>query len=751
MTGRVESATDLVDLRDVELAQMLLDSIARRDEALRRLLMLAAVPPRVDAGLLARVAETMLDPSDFERGYDRLRALSYVKESLDGSFTLHDDLRLPLLELWESHGLDGATLADVRDVVLTVWDERYDEARRAEGALDVVAGVVRSAEPSRYAAAYRGIKRLTDHALVHGTVAAVAADAEAARSSVQRRLREHSARREYAQCDLIARAFAGAVTAVPNPEQRSRLLAWAAYYRSETAADLEDWEAADRWLDEAEPEAASDPVFALWIATQRLRVLTNQNRLVEAQRAAEALVELNDETHADRWNEHVAHRHLAGIHTKRWRPEETAASLRRAIDSALGVDNVEAALDARLAFAAEVEDQGAAAAELLHAVVSARLEDFDVTVNATCARISLMVLGWRSPRLASLLSQQVRQMTRGEGPHAVIDLYAAQASVYDQAGLAVRASQAIDEAISYATDLAPERLPQLSATRAALASEVGHAEAAAEQNLAVLANPVAHEDRWLRAQCLTNAALNLLEVSEAKRALELAEEARPLFEEMGNEGAAAYTWMVQAKAHRIQGRVDDAASALARVDEKLPVSYAAALEVDRMRLAAARGDRTGAAEAGARAFAVSRMSTDRRSTLTYGAEAVQALGRANRFEEAARIAREVAALADEITAYADWRPTDATIAADAHAAEAVRIWKAGIGHPLLRLRSAREHCGQALQLDPDVWWIHLEAALIEFAAGDRSTGQRELNLASSLVSDDVILRDALERVRPRLG
>ena len=53
-------------------------------------------------------------------------------------------------------------------------------------------------------------------------------------------------------------------------------------------------------------------------------------------------------------------------------------------------------------------------------------------------------------------------------------------------------------------------------------------------------------------------------------------------------------------------------------------------------------------------------------------------------------------------------------------------------------------------MDPDLWWIHLEAGLIDHAAQSRKNSQRELDLAASLI-DDPALRRALETVRAELA
>jgi len=749
MTGGTESAERLADLHEVDLTRRLVASIARRDEPLRRLLMLAAVPYRVDRDLLEQLSTGIIEAGEFERAYDALGELPYLKEAPDLTFTLHDDLRLPLLELWDAGGVEDTSLAAVRAQVRDVWEERYRAIGRAEEALDTVSGIIRSTAPRRFVSAYRSINRSMEHALAHGMVAAVAADPEEARQTLGRRLGERGARREYAQCDLMSRAFADAVATLPDDGQQTRLRAWAAYYRARTSADLHDWASADRWLDEAVPYTEQDPVFALWVAGQRESMLTSQDRYDEARLAAEELVRLNDESHADPWNEHVAHSELAHIHHMCWRPDEATASRRRAIDAAIDAENNQAVIGARLTFATLATDDEAAFTEVLRAVVDARLQDFDAATNGACARTALEVLGWRSARLTAVLTQELRQLTRGQGPHALVDLHESRSSVFSKAALPFEAWDAIQEAIREASEVAPDRLPDLQATRAALGDEVGHARESAAENLAVLADPIADQDTWLRVRCLTNAALSLLEVNEAEQAWDLAEQARPLFVEMGNERAAVYTWVIQAESHRIRGDLEQARAALDRVVVPLPWSYDLMRGKVAIRVRRSGGERLAAAESAADVWACYLERRDPNGLSVIGADVLDALQGAARHDRAAQVAHEIAHAAETASAFAAWAPTEQTSAADAHLAEGLRIWKAGIGHERVRLRSAREHCAEALLLDPQLWWIHLEAGLMERAAQDADNSQRELDQAAALI-DDPTLRRAYDVVRSDL-
>lgn len=748
MTGGTESAERLADLQDVDLARRLIASIARRDESLRRLLMLAAVPHRNDRDLLEQLSSGLIEPDRFDQAYDALRALPLVKEAADDTFTLHDDVRLPLLELWEA-GDEDVSLADLRARARAVWDERYVALCQAEEALDTVAGIIRTTSPQRFTSASRSIKRRMDRVLANGMTAAVAADPDDAKLVLGRRIEERTSRHALSQCDLLSRAFADAVTALPDAEQRTRLGAWAAYYRARTTADLRDWEGAERWLDQAMPYTEHDPVVAIWVASQRQAMLVDQYRFAEAGAAAEGLVQLNESTHADVWNEHVAHAQLAEIHHMCWRPDEAMASMRRAIDSATDADNYAAAIGHRLSFARVANDDDAVVVEVLRAVVDARLQDFGAAMNSSCARTALEVLGWRSPRLAAVLTQELRQITRGHGPHALVNLHESRSAVFSQAALPFEAWDAIEEAIREASELAPERLPDLRASRAALGDEVGRARESAADNLAVLADPIASQDAWLRARCLTNAALSLLEITEAEQAWELAEQARPLFLEMGNERAASYMRVIQAESHRLRGDLAQARATIDRVDAPLPWGFELMRGKVDLRIRSSGGERSAAGESAARLWAHFQLKPNPTGVIMVGGEVLEALQGATRYDEAAEVARTIARASETASAFAAWAPTPQTTAADAHVSEGLRIWKAGIGHERVRLRSAREHCAEALLLDPDLWWLHLEAGLIDHAAQNRKSSERELDTAASLL-DDPTLQRALEVVRAEL-
>jgi len=359
----------------------------------------------------------------------------------------------------------------------------------------------------------------------------------------------------------------------------------------------------------------------------------------------------------------------------------------------------------------------------------------------------LVVLGWRSPRLMALLSQQVRQLSRGDGPQASIDLLGDQADVLGRVGLPEQALAKLDEAVEVAAEAAPGRLLDLTVTRAGALDDVGRPRESAEAALAVLSHPEISSDLWLRARVLVNAALSLLDVSEAERAITLADSARALFDQMGHERAAAYTAVIRAEAHRRLGRIGDAARELDLVDLRLPPTYASVIHLSRSRLADASGDRVAAADHSLRALdAVRGLGGHPGYVIGIVGETVKRLAAAARYDDAERLLVSSAGLAGQTAAFADWQPTEHETAAAAHAAEGVRIWTAGIGPARLRLRSAREHFGEARRLDPEEGWYCLEAALVEAAADEPVETDRQLDLAVSLL-DDGPVRQALRRIR----
>ncbi|WP_148571642.1 hypothetical protein [Nocardioides caldifontis] len=726
------SASELVELRDVELAGRLLDSWARRDDLLRRLLMLAVVPRIVDRELLAALTGTTAEDDRFAGGYARLVGSPFVKEGAGSSFTLHDELRRPLLELWEEQGFEGRSLADLRRTVWELWEGRYRDGCRDEGALDLVAPVLRRANPRRFRAADRAIRKDVDHALLETVAAAVAYDPAVALDRLDGWLADRAARQEYRRCDLVARSFADALVALPGERRTAVLEGWAAYYRARAAGLMEDWETADDWLDDADGHAAADARLAFWVASLRVDHLVRRDRLVEAQETAEALVARHAGNPPDPWNENVVHGQLATVHENRWQPDEAVASYRAATASATAAGNTAAAVQARLSLTRVVQDAVTAAEEVLRAVATSRLECPDRGINQRASRRALVVLGWESPRLAAALVREVRQLTRGDGPQAVVDLAVDRASTFEAAGLAHRAVEVLDKAITDAAELAPERVPDLKASRAALGDRVGRAEDAVALNLSVIADPLVPAGAWQRARCLTNAALSLLETSQAGRALELALQAQPLFAEIGNERAAAYLWTVRSEAHRLLGDLEEARRCLDRITMPLPAWWESDARFARSRLAAAQGDRDGAAVLAREGYELVRDRDDRHLRLTACSEALHRAARAGRHADVAALGTEVSALAAAATAYETWQPTETTLRADEHLAEAVRIWKAGIGTDRMRLRSAHEHCAESLGLDGASAWAHVEAALIDLARGERPAATHQLEAALDL-------------------
>jgi tetratricopeptide (TPR) repeat protein len=741
--------TKLLAMTDAQMAERLLARLDRRNPELRRLLMLAAIPRVVDPQLLAATAGVPCD-EDFMETYRAVASLPFVEVGDGDTLTVHDDIRGPCLALWREHGLDGESVEHVRALVLDIWQQRYHDACREEAALDLVGPIVRDANQDRFLSAIRAVKRNVEHALLEGVNAAVAVGPATGKQCLEAWLNDRDERHEYASSDLLARAFADAVSVLADSGERETYSAWAAYYRALTLANLEDWEEAYGALEIAGRVAPEDPVLSLWVEGARETILYRQGRFAEAQEAVESLIAMNQAQHVDSWNEHVAHGQRAQVLLMRWRVDEAVAGYLEAIESATAAGNVEGAIEARLALSGCTEEEDLAAAHVLRALVHARLRCASRVVNARCTRRALIVFGADSPRLAALLAQEVRQLRRGEGPHGEVDVFSDLAETWSRAGLPRRAAAALDEAIDFASALVPERIPELSANRAALGDDLGQARDAAEANLAVVRDPIAGEDPWQRARCLMNAATSLLQLTEAEQALDLAGQAEPLFAWMGNDRAATFTWVVRAEAHRLLGRLGDAEACLRHsTGTPLPGNYQAFGHLVAGRLRAGRGDLAGAADEMRRACIVTRRFHDPSSILAVGGEAMRHLAKSSNFVDCAELSQELLDAARKLRARDAWEPTDATAGADGHAAEAVRIWKAGLGDDRARLLAAREHCSEALRHDPNEGWIHLEAALVSLALDDKSAAQRSLDAAISRASSDLVgsaLKEALEEV-----
>lgn len=738
----MEAPLDIDAMSDIDLASRTIERLARQDPELYKIFVLAAVPRSVDAELLQRLAG-FSSRDEFVKSLDRLAALPYIKVLRTGLYSMHDDIRDPLLALWERDGFVGQSLVQVRAVILSCWEERYESACVDEDALDQVHGIMQSVNPKRLQQVTRAIRARMDHVLVEMVYALVAADLTDARQRFDVWFCERDDRGDYVRCELLARAFTDAVRVTTQSNSSDALNAWCKYYRFQSALSMEDFDSAASWLDSLESDSACDDKLTRWVLLGKSNLRIGQFRLVDAQHVIEHVIALNKVNHVDESNEYLAHEYRAAILERRWHVDEAVECHLSAIESASAAGNVDGAILARLALAQGTSDLGQETLQVVRAIAGARLKSPSDRVNRDCSTSGLIVLGSRSARLGALFTQQVSLLARGGGVPAEIQLLSARAEAMEKAGLARRSIVLWDEAIERANVSMPGQVPRLRANRAALLDEVGKAREAAAANLHAMNDPLTRHDVWHRARCLANAATSLLEVGDAEEAITLAEEANAEFSKIGNERAVAYTWLIRARANICLARLVEAGADLERVREPLPALQEVERRTAASRFAAASGDRERSVEHALQAYQLGRSCCNTAEVLVCGAELLVRLSQTGRLAKFKDIAEELAQLSAELHKFESWAPSGSVDAADAHAGEALRIWKAGIGDEAARATATGEHYAEALNHDDADGWIQFEAGLFALTRpSGRKAARRHFKSASDESSVGLI-RDAI--------
>lgn len=726
---------------DLALGQRLLGALQRDDPPVHALLMFAAIPRSFDSELLAELAGHQRDDVDFGETFARLLQLPLVRSRAAG-WVIDSELRRSCLLHWRSSSPGNDDLGPLRDRVVSTWTLRYESARAASEALARVEPVMRTANPDRLRDARRDLENLIVTPMLEALHAALERDPEDGFGSFQNWFQECESAGEVRLGEVLVRSFVEDVLTIDDPAVRARLARWTLYYHARLAESRHDYALATTLLDEAVTADGVDPKLETWIESLRSRLLMSVDNLPEALATIERTIALHDERHVDDWNESVPWAMKAALHAQLWDTESEIGAIEQALALARREQNEGATISGLLGLAAAESGSGSlprAAEHLLSALRSARSEaTTDRFIAANVAHACVGQFGGHSARLVDLLSKQIQMLTARDGEAAQLRLHLTRSEALADGGDVRRAVEELESARQIAIEKLPDRLYDVEADRAGIADQFGEPSDGAERNLRLLADPVARNDRWTHARCLANAATSLLEVNGMRRAQELAGEARALFQMMQHDRAVAYTWAIEAEALRQLGELAEAERAIARAGAAPARGYEAyRLEV-LCRIAIGNGDLATAARFAAEAYEVTRCRALNGPLARIGCLLVERLLAINQFEEAARIANEVAICGTALHANATWQPTKASSEADAHCARAVRVLVLGVGDLEARVHSAREHLDAAIALDPVEAWFHLEYGLLEIVASRSDQARRRLDQARQRTTDPAL-------------
>lgn len=738
-----ELAEVLRSADDVELvlAQRLLGALERDDPPVHSLLMFAAIPRSFDTELLAELAGHVPDDVDFGETFARLLQLPLVKSRAAG-WVMDSELRRSCLLHWRSSSTSSDDLDSLRDRVVATWTSRYESARAASEALARVEPVMRTTNVDRLRDARRDLENLILTPMLEALHAAVERDPEDGFGSFQIWFQDCESGGEERLGEVLVRSFAEDVLTIDDPAMRARMARWTRYYRARLAESRRDYELATTLLDEAVTADGVDPMLETWTETLRSRLLMSVDNLPEALATIERAIALHDGRHVDDWNESVPWAMKAALHAQLWDTESEIAAVEQALALARREQNQGATISGLLSLAAAEAATGSlprAAEHLLSALRDARsAATTDRFIAANVAHACVVQFGGHSTRLVELLSKQIQMLTARDGEAAQLRLHLTRSEALADGGAVRRAVDELESARQIAIEKLPDRLYDVEADRAGIADQFGDPSDGAERNLRLLADPIARNDRWTHARCLANAATSLLEVNGMRKAQQLAEEARSLFQLMQHDRAVAYTWAIEAEALRQLGELSEAEQAIARAGVAPARGYEAyRLEV-LCRIAIGNGDLATAARFAAEAYEVTRCRALNGPLARIGCLFVERLLAINQFEDAARIANEVAICGKAMHTNATWQPSEASSEADEHCARAVRVLVIGVGDLEARVHSAREHLDAAIALDSGEAWFHLEYGLLEIVASRSDQARRRLDTARQLTTDSAL-------------
>ena len=144
----IGSLTDAPDPL-VALAEVLVERAKAADPEFAELVSVAAVPRKFDDVLLARLTDTTVDDSEFQRVFHLLRALPFVTSRRDGRLRLHNEIRRALLARYELTDEDREKLRALNLRVAELYDAEHERARHLSEQLGLVDDVLRRVSPQR--------------------------------------------------------------------------------------------------------------------------------------------------------------------------------------------------------------------------------------------------------------------------------------------------------------------------------------------------------------------------------------------------------------------------------------------------------------------------------------------------------------------------------------------------------------------------------------------------------------------------
>jgi tetratricopeptide (TPR) repeat protein len=346
-----------------------------------------------------------------------------------------------------------------------------------------------------------------------------------------------------------------------------------------------------------------------------------------------------------------------------------------------------------------------------------------------------VTFGARDPRAADIFHAEADHLTRGDDMPRTVQVESAFAAALGFLGQFERAHRVLDALEKQASDV-PSAPSSIALARANLLNDEGHERDAVLRNRRTV-EEVQSQSRsiWALAAALTNAALTEMIIGDLDEARESARRARELWEKMSHERGVALTRVVDAEVSRRRGEY---AAAQAVLGTEPPVP-AAGLEIDWYRTSAELAIDLGHLDTAAENLEVILVmwhaAGQNRDAAKTAGRLVEVYLRAGRYDDAERVANQLAVLMDDIQALRSHQSTPETEQADDHNGRAVRQLSGPSRWPDAAVRGALEHLEEALRGDPTSHWYSLNLAYAHLWLGNRKEALKALGEAVTKATD----------------
>jgi tetratricopeptide (TPR) repeat protein len=365
-----------------------------------------------------------------------------------------------------------------------------------------------------------------------------------------------------------------------------------------------------------------------------------------------------------------------------------------------------------------------------------------IGANSKVAAWALKFVAPRSSRLVHTLTEQMRQLVLEQGADGYIDTLLEQAEVLGHNGDPDGALQRLELAMSVAEKEMPARVWDIRVEQAILAADLAR-PGAGDECITLASDPRTLEDLGVRGRCLISASDAFKAIGSYREALSCNEQAQEVWREMGHANAMALTRAMRADVLRCLGDIQGAERELQSVKSISDPEHRGWILEFRARLMAAKGDTSRGADLAANAMRIALDLDDRVTAIARGVLTCEFHERGRAYAPLEKLQATVNGWVRDQVAYLSYRRTHDAQLADEHAARAVRILITGLGPSSGRRRSARDHLEEAIRLDAEVCWYHLELGLLEALEGRAAQVRPHVRTAMETTSD-ADLRAAME-------